>query len=243
MAAPATNTILFLVGDREPPRYGLTWRIWSRGTSFYIKTREPGLAQSKVSLHGPDPRHPRPGFKFGLDSSASGADAAAVNLGNPLPWWFPGKVEVNDLIHVIRICVPAGTLARGRPNGADPGNPRTRTFACLLEAPPEGSSALLDLYLSSGPPDFPIRARLERQKALIGPIVNSAGQHLSGVTRIIASDRLDLSHLAADVPEPASPSDAVRGVQIAGDGEGVLWLVERVLSRTWLTTEGTQSGG
>lgn len=243
MSDPTTNTILFLVGDREPPRYGLTWRIWSRGTSFYIKTREPGLAQSKVSLHGPDPRHPMPGFKFGLDSSVSDADAATVNLGSPLPWWFPGKPEVNDLTHVIRICVPAETLAPGKPNGADPGNPHTRTFAGLLEAPPEGSSALLDLYLSPGPPNFPIRAKLDRRNALIGPIVNSADQHLSGVTRIIASDRLDLSHVAADIPEAEAPSDAVRGVQFSEDGDGVLWLVERVLSRTWLATVGKPAEG
>lgn len=215
-------------------RYGLTWRVWSAGTSFYIKTREPGLAESKVSLHGPDPRHARPGFKFGRDTSVVGRPAAAVNTGDPLPWWFPGKDDANNLTHAIRICVPADTLVGGTPNGGEPGTVRSRMFAGLLEAPPAGSSAMLDLYVSPGPPEFPNHQQLDQLHALHGPVVNTAGQYLSGVTRIVPDDRLDLSHLQRDTPEPESPADAARGVQVAIDGDGVLWLVERVLSKAWL---------
>lgn len=234
------NTILFLVGDREPPRYGLTWRIWSGGTSFYIKTRESGLAQSKVSLHGPDPRGLSPGFKFGRDSSVREDLAAAVNTGGPLPWWFPGKQEVNDLTHAIRICVPADTLRDDAPNGGDPGNVRERMFAGLLQVPPEGSSAMLDLYVSPEPPRFPIRAVLDARNAMHGPIKNSAGQYLSGVTRILADDRLTFPPRNLPVPAPHSREDAVRGVEAGVSEDGVLWLIERVLSRSWLLSGGGQ---
>ena len=233
------DTILFLVGDHEPLRYGLTWRIWSRGTSFYIKTREAGLAESKVSLHGPDPLHPRPGFKFGRDASVQRELAAAVNLGNPLPWWFPGKQEVNNLTHAIRICVPADTLSDGAPNGGDPGQVRSRTFAGLLQAPSAGSSAMLDLYISAGAPEFPNRATLDARNAVHGPIQNRVGQYLSGVTRIVPNDRLQFPPIDVPVPTPSSGEDAVRGVRAAIAEDGVLWLVESVLSRAWLRASGT----
>lgn len=238
-ASLPVNTLLFLVGDRERQRWGLTWRIWSAGTSFYIKTREPGLAESKISLHGPDPRHPRPGFKFGRDDSVQPGGATSINTGPALPWWFPGKPDVNELTHAIRICVAADTFADGLPNGSDPGTSRSRAFAGLLPRPPAGSSALIDLYISPGPPDFPIRAKLDQLNALHGPIVNTTGQHLSAITRILPNERLGRAHLKEDVPVPKASADAVRGVQAGIDDDGVLWLVERVLSRAWLASAGT----
>jgi hypothetical protein len=38
--------------------------------SFYIKNRGIDLGM-KISVHGPDPRYDKPGFKFGLDGGAA----------------------------------------------------------------------------------------------------------------------------------------------------------------------------
>lgn len=205
-----------------------------------MPVRRTASDRAESSLHGPDPRHASPGFKFGNDASFSKAEAASVNTGDPLPWWFPGKQDINNLVHAVRIFVPATTLVPGAPSGDVPGAVRNRTAAGLLPTPPDGHSAMLDLYVSDGPPEFPIRARLDELDALLGPIVNKAGQNLSGVTRILPDDRLDLTHLDSTAPLPSGPQDAVRGVQCAVAPDGVLWLVERVLSVGWLNWAGAR---
>lgn len=54
-AEPLDGPIYVTVGLQPQPR-GFTWRIWSGGTSFYLKSKAPGLENIKVSFHGDDPR-------------------------------------------------------------------------------------------------------------------------------------------------------------------------------------------
>lgn len=230
----AVDGFYFLVGQRDPVQYGLTWRVWSAGTSFYIKTKEPALAEAKISLHGPDPRHANPGLKFGLDASAQPTGAAFVQTGDALPWWFPGEpVDELGFLHAVRICVPAETLHPRSVPGSDPGTPPRRIAAGLLQIPPPGHVALLDLYITGSDPIFPLRRRLEELDALRGPLANKSGQHLFGVTRILAAEKVTVPDQDA-AKAPTSRLDSVRGVQATLDPGGYLWLIERELSRSWL---------
>lgn len=64
------NATYFLVIDRRTSVCSYTWRAGTRSTSFYVSPRFTPLAAFKISLHGPDPRHPRPGFKVAIDQRA-----------------------------------------------------------------------------------------------------------------------------------------------------------------------------
>lgn len=70
---PLTVPMYVALGQSDKPAMGLTWRIWSSRTSFYMKFRAPGVGHLKLSLHGDDPRHSGGGgFKMAMSPERDG---------------------------------------------------------------------------------------------------------------------------------------------------------------------------
>lgn len=90
---PLPGPMYITIGGHGGPLLGYTWRIWSGGTSFYMKSKVPGMKYLKLSIHG-DPRHPRGGgFEIAMDpEEVSQQDlAAGAIIGqrhSKWPIWF-----------------------------------------------------------------------------------------------------------------------------------------------------------
>jgi hypothetical protein len=52
------NAIVFVIVNDPPTIAGYNWLIEWSTTSFYVKSLYRPLQTAKVSLHGPDPKHP-----------------------------------------------------------------------------------------------------------------------------------------------------------------------------------------
>lgn len=218
----------YLVGDREPSRYGYVWRIWSSATSFYVKPRPSELGVFKVSLHGPDPRHATPGFKIAADGSPS---AVATGPGEPfLPSWFEGFDCGNGLTQVLRIAVPAFTLSAGAPLGFPPGEVGKGMRGLLSPAPKEGDYACLDLYVSRDRPVFPEREELQSLNAIAGELQNESGEWLLGISRHLSSEQYPLPHSLEDLDTMPDETEQLRGIAGAMDKRGFVVLCERIMS-------------
>ncbi len=168
------TAIKFLVGSRPDSRWSYAWRIGSRSTSFYIKPLPDALQGYKISLHGPDPRHPSPGYKFALDASASAqvqrAGGALIHKVNwPDAQWFPGYQVHSDVDLVLRIRFPwdlFDPLANRLP---PPPSPRRRDFAALIPAPQPGRAIDVDVFVCHQSPFWPDEAQARRDDACLGP--------------------------------------------------------------------------
>lgn len=227
--APPTG-FYFLVGQRDPARHGFVWRVWARGTSFYVKPRWSELGGFKVSVHGPDPRPGlTPGYKLDRDGSAR-RPAYEVETEGFLPCWFPGFHIEYGLTQVLRIAVPADTFRKGAKLGPSAGKVTGRMLGRLLEQPDDGTYACLDLYVSDEYPEWPGKRRLEGANAIAGELRNDAGQHLLGVTKHLSLTKYplppDLLSHDAEVDEP----EVTRGVAMSMDPRGFAWICERLLS-------------
>lgn len=225
----------FLVTSDDPSRYGFVWRIWSGGTSFYVKPRSKGMGDFKISLHGADPREGlRPGFKIGHDHGAPEADYRVAAPG-ALPYWFPGWLVRDGLIKVVRVAVPADTFSHESARYGPPaGTVSTRMAAGYVDPPPAGSFAALDLYVSDQRPEWAGRAKAEHQRAIAGELRSKSGQYLIGLSAHIslADEPMPITLHAYDA-EPGE-TNVTRGVATAVDGRGFVWLCERLMSETKL---------
>ncbi|GAB3570476.1 hypothetical protein GCM10027445_24070 [Amycolatopsis endophytica] len=137
------------------PVCSYTYRWWAAGTSFYLKQRS--LDAIKISLHGPDLRHPEPGFKLGIDSSAQATahEKLLWRFDDGAMGWFPGREIARGVRHVVRIRVPWDTMQAGR---------RAVDF---------------DFFLAEGRPYWPNSRQIRKNRAGLGPLRNSAGQYLT----------------------------------------------------------------
>jgi hypothetical protein len=141
----------------EPPR-GFTWRVWPSRTSFYLKSRAPGMGLLKLSLHGDDPRHPGlAGFKIGMDgedqyqAAVTAGEIASIRSGD-WPMWFPGKDIGHDALLVVRL--------------------RWTWDACtrLPPAPPPGELKKDAVGLVAPPPPGPGDAGIRTRRRIVGVV-------------------------------------------------------------------------
>lgn len=237
---PLTSPMYFTVGRSGTPPLGFTWRLWASRTSFYLKSRAPGVKHLKLSLHGDDPRHPAGGgFKMAMDTEeawerAIAEQTAAGWRSGDWPVWFPGRRISDDAVLVARlrwtwdVCNRLGPAPEAGPlkNGA-------KGFA--VEPPPEPGDAVdIDLIVSTAKPYWLNEKSARRDKACFGPLRNDAGQWLTGT----AVKRL-ATHYAppptAQGPTPAGKLDEMRAIGSAVDPTGFLWIVEQRMSRSGLT--------
>ncbi|MGC3953424.1 MAG: hypothetical protein QM804_04080 [Propionicimonas sp.] len=234
----------FLVGQRDPTYYGFVWRIWSRGTSFYVKARSRQIGDFKISIHGPDPRPGlRPGFKIDQDHSTPQAHYRVADP-DAVPYWFTGWELPNGMTKVVRIAVPADTFLHPSARFGPPaGSIAPGMIGGIVDAPPDGYFAALDLYVASERPDWAGRANAESQNAIAGELRNESGQFLIGLTAHIklVEDPLPAGLLTHDAE--LDETEVTRGVATAPDERGFMWLCERLFSERSLRVAGGEGGG
>ena len=181
---PADPIPKFLVGSRSTNRYSFTWRIGSRLTSFYIKPLHPALQEIKISLHGPDSRHPRPGYKFELDEKASErVQSAGGVLMKQVAFedkqWFPGFAVRPGVDLVLRLRFP-WDFDKSAVSADPPPDPKASDHAVLMPTPVRGYAVDVDIYVCHKKPFWPNEEQARKDNAC--PIANTARQSLTAVT-------------------------------------------------------------
>jgi hypothetical protein len=240
------TAIKFLVGSRSHSRWSYAWRIGSRSTSFYIKPLPDALQDIKISLHGPDPRHPEPGYKFALDASAAGqverAGGALIHKTNwPDAQWFPGYRVRPGVDLVLRIRFPWDLFDSQASRLPPPPSPRRRDFAALIPIPQPGRAVDVDVFVCHEAPFWPNEAQARRDAAYLGPLTNTAGQHLTAVTvhRWIDAEPSPVVEHAVSGQLNAPPIfDRLRGLGAAFDPRGFAWVQEMWLARSRMRPAG-----
>jgi hypothetical protein len=238
MARMARMTAMYIcVVDRATGVCGYAWRIGWRSTSFYIKPRYAPIGGAKVSLHGPDERHERPGFKLDIDQSALPKVIAAEGLiaGTEgwLPRWFAGRQVTPGARHVVRFRWSWDLFYPGVPSAPSPGTVRDTDFAAVVAPPPVTVALDVDLYVGDSKPFWPTEQQARKDNACLGPLRNDAGQYLTGVV----SRRSVLLHRTPDLalsPTAVDPDDRVRGLGMTVDEDEVLWIREQWMSKAAL---------
>lgn len=223
-ARPPLQKILFLVEDSRRRRRSYSWRIWSGGTSFYIKSTYAQFNDMKVSLHGPDPRHRTPWLKFGDESSAPPTEAGFLGRQN-LPLSFTGNHISRDVRHVMRFRHDWTMFHADVHTAPDPKRIRKPGTAQGAVCPPPAQmyAVDVDLFLCDGKPSWPDEARARRDNAILGPLQNDSGQFLTGV--VFHNLALDTTPECVTASKPGEGDQIIRGLGL-GVHKNVLWINE-----------------
>lgn len=229
--------VLVCVGTRSPVKLGYTWKLWWKRTSFYLTPRSAGLGGWKISLHGPDPRHPGgPGFKLAQDGSPPPQDQVWMQATDGfLPCWFPGEPVREGAYRVVRLRWTADLFTTEAPPGPSTGNVGNGFEGRLLEPPPPGFATDVDLILAKYAPYYGENPReVFDQNAVIGPLMSQAGEYLTGIVvrRSLATTPTPANLITA--PPPDSAEDAVRGIAAGLSQQGFIWACEALMSRRWM---------
>jgi hypothetical protein len=237
------HAIEFFFIEEATALWGFHWLIEWSTTSFYIKCLHPGLQLAKVSLHGPDPRHPgRQHLRFDLDKpelvdKATNAGGRWSPGSDPLPFYFSGR-QVNDhAAHIVRFSAGWDTFIKGAPGPGGSKGPRQKsTFRALVGAPEKDHVKHVDVYLSLAEPYWPDEERARAADAGMGPITNDIGMNLTAVVvqRPVTLQPEPPGDLRGDTPL----EQCTRGMSASVDGTGLLWLCEKVMPRSEFDSPG-----
>lgn len=227
MGQDRDKAIAFVVFSRRTGVASYGYRIWASNTSFYIKHRDIDLGV-KISIHGPDPRHDQPGFKFGIDGSATllhDTNAWRFEEGARMGWFLGAKVRPG-VTHLARIRFPWSTFEPGSPSGRQPTTSKEIGQHLVVRAPEPLFAADIDLYLSeTGRPYWPDEEQARINNAAMGPLLNDAGQFLTAVSvrRLLWRDQAteELAELAHEYS-----GKQMRTIVTNSDGDGFLWVRE-----------------
>jgi hypothetical protein len=222
--------------------WGFHWLIEWSTTSFYIKCLHPGLQAAKVSLHGPDPRHPgRQHLRFDLEREQTLVDRAIRAGGrwsansDPLPYYFTGR-QVNDhAALIVRFSGGWDTFVEGAPGPGNSRGPRQKsTFRALIPAPDTDHVTHVDVYLSIADPYWPDEAGARDAQAGMGPLTNSIGMNLTAVAvrRPVTLEPDPVGDLRGDTPL----DQCTRSLCAVVDETSLLWLCEKVTPTTEFVT-------
>lgn len=223
---------------------GWHWLLETSATSFYIKSMNQAIQGAKVSLHGPDDRHPgEEHFRFDVirtpdmkvDQNAANRAARAggrwLTDANDFPWYFTGRRIAENVDHVVRFSIERDVFLTGAPPAGGSDWPKAKaTMRGLLPLPAEGQVVHVDVFLSRdadrGPywpyPEEAIRARCSG----LGYMTNSLGWKLSVVVVGRAADRE--SDPFGDSRGDAPVDRCLRGYAATVDDDGLLWLCEKL---------------
>lgn len=223
----------------------MPWQLVTDGSSFYLY---PERALYKVSLHGPkgedwSQAHMRVDYLQGQKDDRAGREAIVPVDGFDMPVRFEGVPVRRGVVHALRLRFPYWSLNKRGPQPPMPEDTSGAREARLRMSLPRLNGAVdVDLYVSE-PGQRPWVRRLgaaSRDNSLLGPIINTAGQHLTGIVM-----HRDMSRTPTPVDDfgpnmqPRRQDDLVRGQTIHRDARGLLWLVEGWLSRDALLEHGT----
>ncbi|MBD7949605.1 hypothetical protein [Oerskovia rustica] len=232
------QAVSILVGSREEPArpYSHMWRIFSRGTSFYVKARHPELGQFKVSLHGPDPRPElRPGFRFGVDRSVPATTNLLTGEQGHRGTWYEGEQMPgpSGARRVLRIRFGWDMFQPGMPAGLIKFDLSRGMTGALIKFPDVGYAVDVDFFVADGAPYWPGRVeKIRKANSAIKPIVNTANQFLTAVNVHRSMFRNPTPPTEGNLP-PMSEGDLVRGVVAwLPEGGQFPWITELPVSRT-----------
>jgi hypothetical protein len=113
------HAIEFFFIEKATALWGFHWLIEWSTSSFYIKCLHPGFQSAKVSLHGPDPKHPgRQHLRFDLDKPemvdrATRAGGCWSSGSDPLPYYFTGRQVSDHAAHIVRFSAEWDTFIKG----------------------------------------------------------------------------------------------------------------------------------
>jgi len=234
-----SSAFYFLSGTRESAIRSYTWRIGTRSTSFYVKPLYRALAGFKVSLHGPDPRPTLvPGFRFGVDASASSiaTSSGGIVVQRYLPngeRWFDGEDVDGRARLAMRFRVTSDLFDEGVPPAPLPTkNVKATEMGFVIPPPPAGYVNDVEIYVAAGTPYWPNESEAKESNACMGPIRNTAGEYLTGL-----SVRRPVDHPIAP-PEGMSQStgpseESIRAVNARVDDHEVLWILEEWMPKAF----------
>lgn len=237
------KAIKFLVGHHPAKKYSYGWRLGPQGTSFYIKALPSDLQIMKVSLHGPDPARDLDGFyKLAQDHSGKAPVAEEPSFFAWLGWsedrvLFPGHAMLPDVDHVIRFRFPWWLFVPGVGSASAPipPEPRSTDHAVIASAPRRGYTTDIDVFVCKGKPYWPHEEQARIDEAILGPLTNKAGQHLTAIA-IHRSLKEDPSPRRSRGPlsdrSRGRAFDRVRGVTANIDPRGFLLIEEVWMSRS-----------
>lgn len=234
------HAIVFSILDREAMIAGYTWLIEWSTTSFYIKSTYKPLQMTKVSIHGPDPKHVgKQHFRLDFEHKDPATKAASAGGGwstkaLQLPLYFDGRRVNKRTLHVVRFSATADMYAKGIPSAPNPPVKQKATLHAAVAAPPPGKVTHVDLFLSTVRPYWPNENKTRARDAGMGPIVNSAGLYLTAVNyQWSATKEPDpFGDVRGDVPL----DQCVRGIAERLDSSGFLWVCEKVIPRSKMTS-------
>ena len=231
--AQSPTGIYVCVGTRDPVKLGFTWRMWWGRTSFYLKPRLSILGGLKVSLHGPDPRHTKPGYKIAADGAPPRDDQVYMESTDGfLPCWFGGQAVRAGADRVARLRWTSELFSDDFPPGPNAGRIGKGFQGSLLQAPPPGFAADVDLFLVNYAPYYGEKERdVFGKNAVIGPIKSAAGQYLTGIVFRRSLEEAPTPPDLLRASPPMSPADAVRGMAAGVYDERFVWICEVPMSR------------
>jgi hypothetical protein len=208
--------------------------MWWGRTSFYLKPRSSLLGGWKISLHGPDPRHPvGPGYKLAMDGPPPPDDQVWMEATDGfLPCWFPGELVRESAHRVARLRWTSELFSPDAPSGPNTGPVRKGFSGALLEPPPPGFATDVDLVVAKHAPYYgENESDVFGKNAVLGPIRSQAGEYLTG---LVIRRNLETTPTPDDLlkaPAPKSPADTVRGVAAGQSQNGFIWVCEVPMSR------------
>lgn len=215
------------------------WLIEWTTTSFYVKSMNPAMQAMKVSIHGPDPRHPgKEHFRFDMERSNQDLAARAIGAGarwltdpSDLPRKFTGRYINDHTAHIVRFSVGHDAFMDGAPAAGGSDWPKAKAMKGIVPVPAEGRVRHVDLLLSySGEPYWPNEEGIRAARAGLGFIRNSLGWCLSAVSYDRPVDREP--DPCGDFRGSTSVDRCFRGLAATVDETSLLWLSEKLIAKT-----------
>lgn len=218
------------------------WLIEFTPTSFYLKSMNRALQATKVSIHGPDDRHPgMDHFRFDLIRDADmevderAAERSRRDGGRWLtdtsqfPIMFEGEQIDEHVKRITRFSTGSDEFLPGAPPAGGSDWPKKKaTMRGLVPVPAEGRVTHVDIFLSdNGQPYWPDEDTVRETESGMGYIRNSLDWCLSAVIFDRPSDYLPdpAGDLRGDVPV----NQCHRGIAVSVDDNGLLWLSEKLI--------------
>lgn len=231
------HAIVFAMFDRATGVFGYTWILEWSTTSFYLKTTYKPLQLTKVSLHGPDPKHiGKQHFRLDFEHPGPAAKAIANGGGwsvaenHQLPLYFAGRAVNKRTVHVARFSATSDMFVKGVPSAPTPTRRVKATLHAVVPAPAQLKVTHVDIFLSTVRPYWENESKLRARDAGMGPIVNSAGMYLTAINY----QRPALKHPDpfGDVRGGVPIAECVRGIGAKVDPAGFLWVCEKLMPQS-----------
>ena len=231
------DAIVFSILDDKAKIAGYTWLIEQSTSSFYVKAQYKPMQVTKISLHGPDPKHPGK-HHFRLDFEHSGPAGKAIKAGGgwsidgslTMPLYFPGRRVNKRTLHVVRFSAEWDMYIKGIPSAPTPTIKEKATLHAKLKAPPRLKVTHVDVFVSWVRPYWENESKARLRDAGMGPLKNSAGMYLTVLNyqRSVFAQPDPFGDIRHGIPI----EQCTRGIAARLDPSGFIWLCEKMIPNT-----------